>query len=335
MPESSRPFPKRREFLVALAGLASARNLLAQPSTDKLGKTLPTRKLGRLDQRITQFTLGGFHAWKAPAHQQEALIDRAIELGVRTFDNARDYGDGASEKLYGKYLTPQYRDYIYLTSKSSQKTAKAVREQLENSLRWMKTDHLDLWNIHAITTIQDVDERINAGVLDAFLKARDEGKVRHLGFTGHSSYKTHLHFLKRLRELGIELDTCLMPMSLVDPHYDSFITHVLPELKKRDYGVFAMKTMGFGSFFGKGPQEQQLKELNLSLTDSGISVEDMHHFVYSLPITSLCSGCESISQLEENVKALTSFKPLNQTAQETLLTKTESLYHRALEHYKS
>lgn len=334
MRDSSQNLPKRREFIIALAGLASAGNLLAKPPSDKLGQPLPTRKLGRLDEQVSLFTLGGYHTRAAEAKDREALIDRAIELGVRSFDNARNYGDGEAEKIYGKYLTPKYRDHIYLTSKSSQTTAQGARKQLEDSLRWMRTDHLDLWQIHALTSIKDAEKRIKGGVLDAFFAARDEGKVRHIGFTGHSSFRTHLYFLKRLKELGLELDTCLMPMSLADPHYDSFITNVLPVLNERGYGVFAMKTMGFGSFMGRGPKTQQLQEKGLKLIESGITVEDMHHFVYSLPMSSLCSGCETVPQLEENIAALKSFKPLDDASRDKLLAKTEVLYDRLLEHYK-
>jgi predicted aldo/keto reductase-like oxidoreductase len=199
----------------------------------------------------------------------------------------------------------------------------------------MKTDHLDLWQIHAIQSPDDVDNRIENGVLDEFLKAREEGKVRYLGFTGHTSFKAHLHMLKRLREKGLQLDTCLMPMNLVDPHYDSYIVNVLPELQKEGYGIFAMKTLAFGRLVGAGPDflTKRLGKAD-SLAEVGIGVKELHHYAYSLPICSLCSGCDNPALVEENVGYLKNYQGMDAATRDKLIAKAEPFSGPKMEYYK-
>lgn len=328
----------RRSFLRTLTVSAAATSLsLGKNESDKLGQILPTRKLGRANESVTIFTLGGSHVKDAKnARDSQAIIEKAIEVGVRSFDNAQNYGSGLAERLYGKFLSPKYRDHVFLTTKSSKSSAKEVRAELEKSLRQMKTDHLDLWQIHAIGSEKDVDNRIENGVLDEFLKAKDEGKTRYIGFTGHTSYKAHLHMLKRLRERGIQLDTCLMPMNLVDPHYDSYILNVLPELQKEDYGIFAMKTLAFGRMLGAGP-ESMIRRLGkpTSLETVGIGVREMHHYAYSLPICSLCSGCDSAALVEENVGYAKAYKGMDNATRDELLAKAKPFAGAKMEHYKA
>lgn len=327
----------RRTFLRTMAASAAAGSFAsAESQSDKVGKTLPTRPLGATGEQITAFTLGGFHVAKAKSEKESArLLERAMELGVRGFDNARQYSGGNAEVLYGKYLTPKYREQIYLTTKTTERTAKGARAELEQSLKAMKVDHVDLWQIHGIGSAKDVDTRIENGVLDEFLKAREEGKTRHLGFTGHSSYLAHLHMLKRLRDLGHKLDTCLMPMNLVDPHYDSFITNVLPELQKDNYAIFAMKTLAFGRMLGAGPQElRKSRGETKSMETVGIGVKEMQHYVYSLPVCSLISGCESAGELEENIAIFHAYNGLNEEERDELLVKAKPFSGRIMEHYK-
>ncbi len=328
----------RRSFLRALAASAAAAPLApGESKSDKLGATLPTRLLGHTGERICAFTLGGSHCSLVDSDKTaQEIIETAIELGVRSFDNARNYGEGNAEVLYGKFLTPRFRDEIFLTTKTSHRTAAQVRLQLEESLRTMKTDRLDLWQIHAIGSPEDVDRRIENGVLEEFLKAKEEGKVRYIGFTGHSSYHAHLHMLKRLRERGLKLDTCLMPINLIDPAYDSYIVNVLPELLKENYGIFAMKTLAGGTVFGVPPAWDRDKPNDLpSLTQEvGITVQDMHRYVYSLPVASLVSGCESAAQVRENIATLTQEPALDPETRDELLEKAKPFAGQTFEYYK-
>ena len=328
----------RRSFLRTLTASAAASTLVqGVESSDKLGTILPTRVLGRTGERITSFTLGGAHCEHAETDtESQKIIETAIELGVRSFDNARTYGEGKAETIYGKFLVPKYRDQIFLTTKTTKTTGKEVRQELEISLRNLKTDHLDLWQIHAIQSPEDVDERIKNGVLDEFLKAREEGKTRYLGFTGHTSFQAHLHMLKRLRENGTPLDTCLMPINLVDPHFDSFIVNVLPQLIEEKYAIFAMKTLACGMLLGEPPVWRRgIDEKPHSLTEkAGLTATDMHHYAYSLPITSLISGCEKTAQLRQNIDILHAYKGMNAEKRDKLLEKAKPFAGKHYEFYK-
>ena len=330
--------PDRRTFLKTLAASAVVLpNLNGEEGSDKLGKTLPTRVMGRTGESISAFTLGGAHVVRAASEKtSEQLIETAIESGVRSFDQAQKYGNGQSEVLYGKYLTPKYRDHIYLTTKTLAKTGAAVRKELETSLRSMKTDRIDLWQIHSITSAADVDERWKAGVIDEFLKAREEGLVRHLGFTGHRSPSAHLHLIKRLREADLVFDTCLMPMNLVDPHWDSFIVQVLPELLKDKYGVFAMKTLAHGNLLAAEPTNKETPNVDGvgTIANSGLTVKDMHHYIYSLPVCSLVSGCLKPQEVKENTAILRNFKKLDAEARDKLLARAKPFAGNQMEYYK-
>ena len=330
--------PDRRTFLKTLAASAvTLPHLSAEEGSDKLGKTLPTRPLGRTGERISAFSLGGAHVVRAANEAtSEQLIETAIESGVRSFDQAQKYGGGESEVLYGKYLTPKYRDHIYLTTKTHAKDRATARAELETSLRSMKTDHLDLWQIHSITSAADVDRRWEGGVIDEFLKAREEGLVRHLGFTGHRSPSAHLHMIKRLREADLIFDTCLMPMNLVDPHWDSFIVQVLPELIKDKYGVFAMKTLAHGNMLGTEPRNKVTPNVEGlgTIVDAGLTVKDMHHYIYSLPVCSLISGCLKPQEVKENTAILRNFRKLDNKERDELLARAKPFAGNQMEYYK-
>lgn len=328
----------RRTFLRTLAASTAASSLsYGKEKSDSLGKILPLRPLGKTGEEVTAFSLGGYHIARAKSEKEaQRIVERAIELGVRCFDNARQYSGGRAEEQYGRYLTPRFRDQVYLTTKTTQTTAKGARKELEESLKAMKTDHLDLWQMHGIHSPSDVDRRIENGVLDEFLKAREEGKTRHLGFTGHSSFRAHVYLIQELRKRELIFDTCLMPMNLVDPHYDSFITNVLPELIKDQYAIFAMKTMAFGRMLGAGPQGLIESEGKTeSLESVGIGPREMHHYAYSLPICSLVSGCESVANLEENVALLKTYRGMEAAERDHLLAKAKPFAGKVMEYYKT
>jgi len=328
----------RRTFLRQMALLAASSSAVsAVANSDKLGAVLPTRVMGRTGEKITAFTLGGAHVTRAESeNMSEKLIETAIELGCRSFDNARKYGDGNSEILYGRYLTPKYRDQVFLTTKTQARTRQEARVELETSLRNMKTDHLDLWQIHGIRSIEDVEMRWENGVVEEFIKARDEGLTRYIGFTGHSNYRAHLRLLELLKKDGLQMDSCLMPMNLVDPHYDSFIINVLPELIEQGYGVFAMKTMAHGNLVGVDPFGKAIarEDREETLTDVGITAKDLHHYVYSLPATSLISGCLFDREVRENIGNLTSYKGMDAEERDALLARSSPFQGRAKEYYK-
>lgn len=311
--ETRRDFLKKTSMVTAV-GLLSGWTLSCS-SPDKLGDVLPMRRLTRDGQQVTAFCMGGYHAGiPEDAAYAEKMIERAIELGVRFFDNARGYHRGRSEEYMGQFLTPKYRDEIFLMTKSHAKNGADARKHLDESLAALKTDQLDLWQIHHIDTIEDAENRVKNGVLDAFLEAKEQGKTRYIGFTGHRNPAVHLHFLSMLEERGLKLDTCQMPVNVCDPSFESFQLRVLPELLKREYGVIAMKTMAGGSMMGKRidttPQSLATEDIPDVVSLTGISYAELHQYVYALPVSALCSGCDTIEKLEHNVGTLQNLKEL-------------------------
>ena len=333
----------RRDFIKKSAALAVTGLLsnwaFSASSKDKFGDVLPKRQLIRNGEKVTSFSLGGYHVGLPDDPKYaERMLERAMELGVRFYDNARGYNDGRSEEYMGKFLIPKYRDQIFLMTKAPEKTGKGVKKQLEESLKALNTDYVDLWQIHAINSPEDVDNRIKDGVLDAFLEAKEQGKTRYIGFTGHRNPETHLHFLKKLDEMGIELDTCQMPLNVCDPSFESFQKNVLPVLLEKEYGVIAMKTMAGGSMIGKRidttPESLKTEDIPDVSKLAGIRMEEFHQFVYSLPVSTLCSGCDTIEKLEHNVGVLQDFKKLTEEQMDRLIELAKPHSGLKVENYK-
>jgi predicted aldo/keto reductase-like oxidoreductase len=312
---------------------------MGMTESDHLGDILPQRQLIRNGEKVTAFSLGGYHLGLTDVPKKaEEMIERALELGIRFFDNARGYNKGRSEEYMGKFLTPKYREDVFLMTKAPAKTGDGVRKMLDESLRGLNTDYLDLWQIHAVGSPEDVDKRINAGVLDAFLEAKEKGKTRYIGFTGHQNPVTHLHLLNFLKERGLELDTCQMPLNVLDPSFESFEEHVLPVLLEREYGVIAMKTMAGGSMMGgridTTPQDIETKDIPdvVGLTD--LTLANLHQYVYSLPVSSLCSGCRFLYELDENVSVLKNLKKLSESDKQKLVAVGKPYAGMIVENYK-
>lgn len=335
--ESRRKFIKKSTTFAAFSLVAKWASAI--PTSDRLGTILPERQLIRNGEKVTAFSLGGYHAG-LPDDPKEAqqLIERSLELGVRFFDNARGYNNGRSEEYMGKFLTPKYRDDIFLMTKAPARTGDGVRQMLDESLKALNTDYVDLWQIHAINSPEDVDNRIRDGVLDAFLEAKEKGKTRYIGFTGHRNPETHLHFLKKLDELGIQMDTCQLPLNVCDPSFESFQNHVLPVLLEKEYGVIAMKTMAGGSMMGARidttPKEIDTKDIPDMLIDTELTKANFHQYVYSLPVSSLCSGCRTIDELEENIKVLNEMKKLSESDMQKMVALAEPYAGLIVENYK-
>lgn len=335
--ENRRSFIKKSAAIAAfslIADWASAAN-----ETDKWGELLPQRQLIRNGEKVTAFCLGGYHlGFVENPKDAQHMIERSIELGVRFFDNARKYVNGRAEEYMGKFLTPKYRDEIFLMTKAPGKTGAEVQQMLDESLKALNTDYVDLWQIHALRDPKDVDKRIEAGVLDVFLKARQKGKAKHIGFTGHVNPKTHLHFLKRLDEMGIELDTCQMPLNVCDPSFESFEKNVLPVLLEKEYGVIAMKTMAGGSMMGgridTTPKNIETKDIPNVVAKTKLTHANLHQYVYNLPVSALCSGCLRVEEIERNVEVLKNMKKLSESDKQTLIEYAKPYAGLIVENYK-
>ncbi len=279
----------RRSFLKILAA-ATAGIMVSQKTltgctgaaSDRFGELLPLRTLGATGEKVTMLGLGGGHIGKMDDNSAEKVIEAAIEGGIRFFDNANRYGDGVSEIRFGKYLVPKYRDVSFIMTKSHAQDAKTAREHLELSLKKMKTDYVDLWQVHMIGSIEDLDTRVNNGVLEVFREAKESGKARYIGFTGHYHYES----LQKLLETTDYWDTCQIPINCFDPNYKSYINNLVPTLLERSIGILAMKTLGNGGFFG-GTQFYEGGGDEKKIVPNIASIEEAITFAWSLPVSVL------------------------------------------------
>jgi len=333
----------RRDFIKTSAVL-SVFGMLHQwasaiPLADTHGNVLPQRRLLRNGEKVTAFGLGGWHVGDAGSPAiSEKMVEMSMDRGVRFYDTARVYQNGGSEELLGQFLVPKYRDQVFLMTKSHAKTGEDAKKHLELSLKALKTDQVDLWQIHTIVSPQDVDQRIENGVLDVFLEAKAKGKARYIGFTGHTSPKTMLYFLKRLEELGLELDTCQMPLNVLDPSFESFQKNVLPVLLEKEYGVIAMKTMSGGSMMGERidttPKEITTDMIPDMVKETGVTPAELHQYVYALPVSTLVSGADSLEQLDHNIGVLENLKKLSESEMQRLIEITKPYAGLIVENYK-
>jgi predicted aldo/keto reductase-like oxidoreductase len=297
------------------AGVATSPAPLAMGS-DALGRVLPQRTLGSTGLSVTMLGVGGFHIGAQNDSGAQATIEAALEAGVRFFDNSEDYQEGGAENRYGKFLSPKYREHVFIMTKTNARDKATARAFLERSLRRMKCDYLDLWQIHEIVTKEDIDERIGEGVLEYMLEAKAEGKVRHIGFTGHSFPDVHIHTLEK----SMEWETAQMPINALDPSRLSFVENTLPKLIERKVGILAMKTLAGGGFFrvrGGGGGD--------NVVPDRISVEEALHFVWSLPVSTLISGMDRPELIAENVKYAHSFAGLTEDDRRALVARVADL----------
>ncbi len=303
----------RREFLhVSAAGVAAVGageiNLFASTTNDG---GVPQRRLGRTGERVSLMALGG-HACTNPKKLEEReslrLIRRAVDEGITFMDNCWDYHDGVAEERMGLALAEGgRREKVFLMTKVCGRTAKEAESNLEESLRRLKTDRIDLWQFHEIVYDNDPDWIFaKGGAIEAAQRAVKAGKVRYLGFTGHKDPSIHLKMLDK----PFEWTSVLMPLNVMDVHYRSFQKQVLPELLKRNIAPLAMKSLG-----GNGS----------IVTKAGIAVEDALRYVLSLPVASLVSGIDSEKVLDQNLRVVRNFVPMSDDERRSLEDRTASL----------
>ncbi len=303
---------------------------------DRLGKLLPMRRLGRTGEWVTTLGFGGSHMLQNNSEAESAaLVEAALEEGVRFFDTAQQYGSGESERRMGRSLTPKYRDVIYLMTKTQARERGRALQDMDECRQRLNVDVIDLMQIHHIESVAEVDKLVDHGVVDVLLEAREQGKIRHLGFTGHNTPDAHLHMLKRLDALGVQFDTVQMPMNVVDPGYESFILKVLPELIERDYGVLAMKTLAFGQIAGQDNGWTRRKRIAPPIVPDRMTLAQALGFVWSLPISTLISGTPTIAMLRENAGLARAHVDLAEEERLALVDLAEEFAGPALEFYKT
>jgi uncharacterized protein len=271
---------------------------------------VPQRSLGSTGEQVSMLGLGGAHIGKADKLSDDAaiaLMREAVDGGITFFDNCWDYNEGKSEERMGKALRDGYRKRVFLMTKLDGRTAKAATEQLEQSLRRLQTDVIDLVQIHEV--IRDDDPArcfAPGGVAEALLAAKKAGKLRFVGFTGHKDPAIHLAMLEAAKQAGFELHTVQMPLNVMDAHYKSFEANVLPVLQQRGIGVLGMKSMGSGDILASGV----------------VSAEECLRYALSLPTSVVITGIDSREVLAQALKVARDFVPLSAVEREKLLART-------------
>lgn len=234
--------------------------------------------------------VGGAHLAEAGQKDAIRIVREAIDRGVTFLDNAWEYGEGKSERWMGLALQDGYRERVTLMTKccAHRRDYKTAMAQLDESLTRLRTDRIDLWQFHEMIYDNDSDWLFDRGALDAALEAREQGKIRWIGFTGHKSPHIHLKVLQR----DFPWDTVQMPLNPMDASYRSFEKQVLPELVRRGIGVIAMKPLGGGAIV----QSRVLK------------AEEAMRYSFSLPVSTVISGMDSVAVMRRNVKFAANFK---------------------------
>lgn len=292
---------ERREFLKRL-GLTGAGLLLSGATgrawADEIKAAagpVPRRKFGRHDFTVSSMALGG-HALRVPSDDEaRRMVDAAVELGIDFLDNCWDYHDGRAEELMGRLIAGRRDKFFLMTKVCTHDTAdyKTAVRMLDESLTRLQTDHLDLWQWHAVATMDQVNRGFGPdGVVKALTEAKEKGKVRFVGFTGHTDPKVHLEVLRH----EYSFDSCQFPISAVEATGGGFVETVLPEVRRQGIAPLAMKTLG-GNF---NPVRAGVVSLREGLTYS-----------LSQPVATLVSGVQSEAQLRENAAIVTAFQPMS------------------------
>ena len=288
----------RRMFLeLSVAGAVAAGTARLGVAQETRANGIPYRALGRTGEKVSLVGIGGAHlGWMHDEQEAIRIVRTALDSGVNFLDNSWDYSDGASEERMGKALRDGYRQKAFLMTKIDGRTKESAAQQLDQSLRRLQTDHLDLLQFHEIIRMADAD-RIFApgGALEAALAAKQAGKFRFLGFTGHKSPDIHLHMLETAAAHQFTFDTVQMPLNVMDAHFNSFAGKVLPVALSRRMGVLAMKPMGDHHI----------------LDSKAVTPFDCLHYAMNLPVSVVITGCDSLAILRQAIDAAKEFRPLS------------------------
>jgi uncharacterized protein len=308
---------ERRTFLksAAAVGIAAVTTSTAQSQVAASHTTrtetagMIYRNLGTTGERVSAIGLGGYHIGKDPDAQASIkLIRQAIDKGINFLDNCWDYNDGISEVRMGQALRDGYRNKVFLMTKMDGRTVDSYNKQLEQSLGRLQTDVIDLVQFHEVIRMEDPDRIFAAGgAIEAALAAKQAGKIRYIGFTGHKDPAVHLRMIETAQKHGFHFDTVQMPINVMDAHFRSFTKEVLPVAVKQGIGVLAMKT--FGDHY--------------ILDSKTVEPIEALHYGLTQPVSVVITGIDSPAILEQALTAASTFKPLSDTQMATLLSRTQ------------
>ena len=268
------------------------------------------RTLGSTGEKVSAIGLGGSHIGKQDDEKESIQIVRsAIDRGITFMDNSWDYNKGASEIRMGKALRDGYRQKVFLMTKFDGRTKKAAALQIEESLARLQVDHVDLLQFHENIRMEDPDRFFApGGAMEALVEAKQSGKTRYIGFTGHKDPAVHLRMLALAKEHNFHFDTAQMPINVMDAHFRSFLHEVVPVLMERKMGLLGMKPMGSG----------------VILKSNTVTPIECLHFALSQPTSVVITGCDSMKILDQAFEAAKTFKPMDKNQISTLLSKTQT-----------
>lgn len=298
----------RREFVKVAVAVGVALSVGRNAWAVEVKEGMPYRMLGRTGEKVSAIGLGGYHVGNPKDEQESLRIMRSgIDRGLTFLDNCWDYHGGESERRMGKALRDGYRDRVFLMTKIDGRTKESVARQIEESLRRLQTDRVDLMQFHEVIRVEDPD-RIFApgGGMEAMLAAKKAGQVRYIGFTGHKDPFIHLRMLEVAAGHQFRFDAVQMPLNVLDAHFRSFERQVLPVLVREQIGVLGMKPLAAGA---------------IPASQTATAVEALH-YAMNLPTSTVITGVESMERLDQAIAAAKSFRPLDQEKVAALLART-------------
>jgi len=310
----------RREFL-GQAGMGVVASAAGVPALEALSAEtpavvgeMPYRRLGRSKEKVSLIGLGGFHIGLQKDEAESIRIIRtAVDRGINFLDNCWDYNDGASEVRMGKALRDGYRRKVFLMTKIDGQVKAVAAQQIDESLRRLQTDVIDLVQFHEVIRPGDPDRIFGpGGSFEAAMEAKKAGKLRYIGFTGHKDPDIHLKMLHTAFNRGFVFDAVQMPLNVMDAHFKSFAKKVVPVLTQHGIGVLGMKSMGDG----------------FVLKSNAVTPIECLHYAMNLPTSVVITGCDSLQILEQALDAARTFKPFTEEQLSALLAKTASLAAR-------
>ena len=297
----------RRRFLETAASILAMCSTRAELWAAEERAGIPYRTFGSTGEKVSAIGLGGYHIGRPTDEDSARIIRTAIDGGINFLDNCWDYNDGASEVKMGKALRDGYRQKVFLMSKIDGRDKKTAAAQIEESLRRLGTDRIDLMQMHEVIRMND-PERVFApgGGMEALLEAKKAGKVRFIGFTGHKSPDIHLHMLETAAAHKFPLDAVLMPVNVMDAHFESFVGKVMPVLVQKKMAIQTMKPIGGG----------------VILQSKTVSAPECLRFAMSQPSDVVITGCDSLEMVQQALNTARNFKPMTQEELASLLGRT-------------
>ncbi len=335
-----RTFLKSTGLMTAVAAGSVALPMLptataAEPGDTPRRDAMPTRNLGKTGYKVGIFSLGGQASIEKPHNEDIAvpIIEKALDLGVNYIDTSSIYGgpERWSEQYVGKVMKNR-RSETFLATKTKERTRDGSKRVLETSLKLLQTDHIDLWQLHDIGTMTDINEIFaKGGAMEALIEAREQKIVKYLGITGHYRPDALMEAIHRY-----PFDTILMAVNAADPHHYSFSEQLLPLAGEKQIGIIGMKVPARGrilSTWTPPPIEQQKHSwegMVLAPTPGTLVMRQAMYYSLSLPVSTVIIGCDSIAQLEENVQLAREFTPLSQQQMAALTEKAQPVSKQSL-----